>query len=255
MRTYLSIFLLALCHPALATLSLVHHSTSGSLVCNTGCTAFSLGFTASSGNVLEVFAFNSQNAFINAGNVGFGTWVFPANCAEFQSAGTGEVSCGYVILTSTTTSITMSMNIGSTVNTVLDVREYSSTLGTPAVETVPAPVGSASCGASGTPCNAPAVTVSGSNDVIVSAIATGDSACNANSPFGNFSAPTGDGIADNINTATGTGGAFTQGTACPTAVNAAAGMISLAFKEPTPTSNTNMIFGGKFTAGGKVVTN
>ena len=212
---------------AATTWTLASHSTSGNLTCSPTCTAYSLGFTGQIGDVLLVFAYTGANKHLSSGNTGYGTWVFPANCNIYQSSSTGTVSCGYVILTATVTSITMTMNVNQSNPIIIDVRAYHSTAGGIVAESVPTPTTSSSCSNN---CVAPTVSLTGTADVVVSSIATGNTGCSAASPFANFSAPSGDGVADHLNTSSGTGATFTQGTSCPTAAASAAGMVSIAFK-------------------------
>lgn len=229
--TILLLFLFLCGTAARATVTAVHKATGTGLSCSPSCGSFTLGFTATSGNLIVIAAYSTTNVHISAVTCTpacTGTsWVFPANCAAYLAA-TGAVSCAYVLaVSSAATAVTATMSAsGST--TYLEVREYHSSLGTFTAETVPAGTTNASCST----CTTPAVTITGSSDVLLAGIATGNSGCSVASPWGNFTTPSGDGAADYINTNSGTGATFTQGTACPTGAAAAASMITIGFKEP-----------------------
>ena len=184
-----------------ATWTLVNYLTaSTSSTCVPACPTTNLGFTGAIGDVLLVWSFNGSNRFVSAGDTGYGTWVLPGAstlCTAFQ-ASSGSVSCAYVILTSTTTAITMTMNNSGGV-TWFNVRQFHKSTGTITAETVPAGTTNISCGASGTKCTAPTVTIGAGNDVVASGISVINTACATTSPFTNFAQDSNeDGMADNL---------------------------------------------------------
>jgi hypothetical protein len=213
------------------TIALSHSATSSTLTCSDTCGAFSLGFTAASTDLLIIFAFGDDNAHISSMTGGSGTWVFPANCSQYLATGSaGATSCAYVFLTGTATTVTATFNTTGG-SQVLMARDYSRTTGSWTAETVPAGTTSTACGASATPCATPNVTLTGGgvNELVISSMSVSRTGCSVSTPFGNFSAPGGDGIGDHINTTSGTGGSFLQGSSCPTGSNGDAAMISIAF--------------------------
>lgn len=214
--------------PAWGTWTRVATSQNVNCAASTTCAVTVTSTTA--GNLLVALAFESSTAQIqlSAGSAG-GSWVFPSNCRAFQSSSTGSTSCGYVLsATGGVTSITMTTSSAPSTTYAIVINEYHSTVGSVAAETVPAGTTSASCSNN---CTTASITVTGSADVLIAGIATGNTGCSVGSPWGNFSAPSGDGMGDNISTASGTGATFTQGTSCPTAAAAAAGMIIIGFSE------------------------
>jgi hypothetical protein len=199
-------------------------TSSTGVACTPACPAVTVPTTVA-GDLIYVQVVSSTNAFtISSGSAGAGTWVIPANCVS--SGGTGELACAYVLSATggvTTITITMSGSITATIS----IRSYHPSSTTAVAETVPAANSSAGCSNN---CTTPSVTLTGTSDLIVAAISAGDTGCSVASPYGNFTAPSGDGIADQFNATSGTGATFTQGTSCPTAASAAAGMTTVAFK-------------------------
>ncbi len=156
---------------------------------------------------------------------GGGTWVFPANCNN-SIASAGSLSCGYVLsATGGVTSITMTLNAGNAVE--LHFRSYHPSSTTAVAETVPAATTNAACSNN---CTTPTVTLTGTSDVVIAAMANQLSNCSVAAPYGNYAAPSGDGIADNLNTASGTGATFSQASVCPSTNNGIATLSTVAFK-------------------------
>lgn len=241
MKTLLAIALL-FSTPAWATWSSVHTTTSTTgITCTPTCAAVTLSSAATVNDLMLVVAYSTTNVHISAVTCSAActgtSWVFPANCAAFQSSTSGGISCAYVLAISSAAT-TLTVTLSGTASITEEITQYHSTAGGVAAETVPVGTTSTACGASGTPCVTPSVTLAGSADVVVSTIATGGTACSVASPFTNFVAPAGDGFGNNLNTSSGTGGSFIQGTSCPTGVNNVAAMISIAFSE-TSSGGTN----------------
>jgi hypothetical protein len=202
-------------------------TTSSSLTCSPACTAMTVPTTVV-GDLVTIELFNVAGGVSISSVSGGGTWVVPGGTScNASQAGAGHVHCAFMLgAASAVTSITITMT-GSQGGNFFNIRSYHPSSTTAVAETVPAGTTSSSCSNN---CNAPSVTLTGTSDVIVSTIATGDSGCSAASPFGNFTAPDGDGMADNLNTSSGTGAVFTQGNSCPTAAASSAAMNTVAFK-------------------------
>ena len=237
----LQLFLCSLV-PKHHTWTLLHANAANTACSGSGTTCTITVASTTSGNQLVAVAWTPTSTTgknLSAAGSG-GTWVFPANCAAFNNASTGEVSCGYTLsATGGVTSIVLTVAATPSGTWAALIYEYHSSAGGVAVETVPAGT-STGAGTCSTACTAPNVTLAGSADVVIGAIATGNTACSVSSPYGDFTAPQGDGFADNLNTSSGTGANFTQGTACPTAAAARAAAISIAFSESSGAAHPNM---------------
>lgn len=196
--------------------------------CNTTCAPFSLGFTVPSGDALIICVALGTNAFITSADTSYGTWVTAntqAGLKAFQSTATQAISCAYVITTSSVSTVTMGYNVDAAgTPAIYDLHKSSGTI---TAETIPTSTTSTSCS---TTCASPTVTITGSNDAILSAAAFGNVGCSVNSPFTNFQSINGDSVAQNLNTVTGTGAVWKQGTSCPTAAAAQFAGLQFAFK-------------------------
>jgi hypothetical protein len=201
-------------------------TTTASLTCSPACPAITIP-TSVIGDAIAIVLFNGAGGVSVASGTGPGTVSVPT--CEANQASAGHLNCAYVITTSATTTLNLTLN-GSQGGNIFNIRSYHPSSTTPIAETVPTGTTSTSCGTTATKCNAPNVTLVGTSDVVVSAISTADTGCSVTAPFGNFASPAGDGMGDNLNTSSGTGGAFIQGNSCPTGANAAASMVSLAFR-------------------------
>ena len=216
-----------------ATFTLAHDAVSGLMDCNTTCSALSLGYTATSGSIITVMGFLGANAYANSSpDSSYGTWQFPANCHVYQSSATNGAFCAYVILTASTSTITLGYNVDAA--GYWHIRNYTKSSGSITAEAAPTPTTAPSCGTTASPCSAPNVSLTGGgvNEVMVSGAGFGNSICGlkSGSPFGHVLSDTyGDGDADYVNTTSGTGAQFVQGSSCPTQAAAQFEGLSLAF--------------------------
>jgi hypothetical protein len=206
------------------TWSLAQNLNSTTLNCNPTCPSVTVPSTVA-GDVILITDYGSNAVNLSSATCSAscgGTWVAPANCNATQAT-TGEVNCMYAIgVNAGLTSITATLS-GSDGSVILNIREYHVTSGTISAETVPAPTLITS-GSPCTSCTAPTVTLSGTDDIVISLAATQGTASAIASPFGNFAPqPDGDAIGDHLNTNSGSGGVFTQ-------TSGAATLLSIAFK-------------------------
>jgi hypothetical protein len=201
--------------------------TSASLTCGDGiaCTPATTIPATVAGDVLYIETYTGSIRTLTAVSAG-GSWVIPANCSN---AG-GKEQCAYVLSATggiTSIQITFSVNI---TGAMFNIRSYHPSAQTAVAETVPA-ANSLSCGSN---CAAPNVTITGTNDLIISAMATDWTLCGLTTPssFDNFLTvgATNFGIADNLSSSTGNGGVFTQASGCPTPTTSTANGTSVAFK-------------------------
>lgn len=228
--TKLLIALLLLISPAFATWT-ARGGTTGVIGTNAACaaaTSCNVTVTATTaGDVLVATAlFGCTANRTVTGSLG-GTWV--AGTAVFSSTASGCAGQTYTLAASGgTTSLTVTLGAASTGTWAIEVRALTSSAGGVAAETVPAGTTSAGCSNN---CVTPTVTLAGTADALVAAIFTQQTGCSVAAPYGQFTAPGGDGVAINLNTASGTGATFTQGSSCPTAASGGAAMVTIAFKE------------------------
>lgn len=198
--------------------------------CTNTCSAWTIPSTVA-GDLLFFEGYSTSNVTGVSFSAG-GSWVFPANC-NVTDASTAEVFCGYVL--SATGGVTsLQLTISSASNIVANFRSYHPSNATAVAETIPAASFVTNCGTTATPCNAPSVTLTGTSDLLISAVTFQTNGCNTIN-FSNFTAPSGDGLADKFNTSSGTGAAFRQATStgnCGTATYglANAAMTTVAFK-------------------------
>ena len=200
--------------------------------CNTTCVPFTLGFTVPPGDVLVACESFGANAYILSGDTSYGTWVTAATVAglkAYQSSATQAGACAYVIVTSPVSSVTMGYNVDA--DGYVRFYDFNKSVGTISAETVPAAATSTSCGSSISHCTSPAISITGANDVIITMANFGNTACSVGSPFTAIHIDTfGDASAYQLNTVSGTGASWVQGTACPVGVSAQFAGLSLAFK-------------------------
>jgi hypothetical protein len=208
--------------------TLVQHSISFSGACAPACSAFTVTSTGSN-NLLWI----GEGTYTPVGAVissvacspsSCGTWVVPAGCNAFLSA-SGGTSCAYVLSSSSgATSITVTLATSASSGAELDFREYHTTGTGFVLDGTPQTATSGGC----SPCQAPNVTITGTNDVVISLA----------SPDSSFTAPTGTPLfahqdigtnggiyADNFPTTVGTGGLFTQSSSL------SAAMATIAFSD------------------------
>ena len=185
--------------------------------CNTTCASFNLGFTVPSGDVLVACVSLGADAYILSGDTTYGTWVTGATVpglVAYQGPATQAGSCAYVLVTSSVSSVVMGYNIDA--DGYARFYDFHKSSGTISAETVPSAATSASCGSSGSHCTSPAISITGANDVIITMANFGDTACTVASPFTAIHVDVfGDASAYQLNTTSGTGASWTQGTACP----------------------------------------
>lgn len=237
-KILLIVALLCFCSPAWATWTargVIGTNTAcsaGSLTCSVTVTATTAGDT-----LIATAMIPSSSAKTIVSGSGAGTWGLGGSA--WKSSSTGSVSTAYVLsATGGVTSVSVTLSTGGASSTwAVEVRAYTSSAGGVAAESVPAGTTSASCSNN---CTTPTVTLAGTNDLIYAAIATGNTGCSVASPFGNFTALTGDGGADRLNTNSGTGATFTQGTSCPTAAASVAAMVTIGFSETAAGGTTIM---------------
>lgn len=227
MRKLLPILLLTLTCPAWATWSLLHANT-----CNTTCSDASTTCavtvaSTTAGSTLAVVVY-TVNSLTVTGSTG-GTFVHCPSCAGGTS-GTGFMDGGYILsATGGTTSATVTIS-GTTSTTpwLACILEYSSSLGTAIFDT-----SNSTADTTCTTCAAPALTLSGSNDLIIQAVTcTNTCATSATagfigaSPYTNPAVfPGGDGLGGGLNVTSYTAPNWSQS---PTG---AVRVLAMAFKE------------------------
>ena len=220
-----------------ATWTVVHYTTptgggGSAWDCNTTCAAFSLGYTVPSGDAIALCVSLGANAYVLSADNTYGTWVSAATVPglkAYQSSATEASSCAYIITTASVSTITPGYNVDAA--GYAHIYHLHKSSGTISAETVPTATTSTSCGTVGSPCASPNVTITGANDAIISVATFGNSACTVAAPYGSISIDSsGDASAQQLNTISGTGASWTQGTACPTAAAAQFAGLSLAFK-------------------------
>lgn len=205
--------------------------TNSNTACASGSATCAVTLTATTaGSGLVAFAWvPTSGRVMTAGSTG-GTWAFNAGCQGFDAL-TGQLSCGTVpVATGGITSITFTLGSGTASGTwTVMVYEIKHTGGTLAVDGTPTNGTNPNCGTAD--CIAPSVTISGTNDVVVSAMAAGAAVCTAAAPFTNvFTDPStmGGGAAVRLSINVGTGATFSQGSACPTTSNHNAVLVTVA---------------------------
>jgi hypothetical protein len=214
--------LLALCKPSAATWSAIQRPENTACANATTCTV-TMSPAVTVGDVLVAVAVNTATSdFLVAGVSGSGTWVIPSGCHAFQAASIG-ISCAYILsATTSTTSIVVTLNAAPGATWTATVRQYHTTVGSAALDGTPAGSTSASCSA----CTTPSLTLTHSTDFLVAGASVANSVNTVNSPYGNLvvDGAFGDGVADNLNTSSGTGATFNQ-------TAGGASMITIGFSE------------------------
>jgi len=183
-----------------ATASLVQHPTNGSCPNLTTC-SIPLTTSITAGN-LGVFAYyygaNASQTLSTTNNSG--TFVHCSNCNTGHNAAAGGQDFGWTIsLGAQSSSIQYTFSINDTFATA-EFREYKCTGGTWSFDTSGSN-GTASGATS--PFAGQALTLGGTNEIVVQQAGT-DRSITAISTYGNLDTPSGVGIADLLNTVSGT---------------------------------------------------
>ncbi len=186
-------------------------SRSATAACSGSSCSITVPSTTSGDTGVIMVATDSTTQSTISSISGGGTGTIPTGCAAVDSSAGGVALAFIPALSSGVTSITVNLNNSPGAWTI-DFRDYTSSGGSVTQD--------GSCGASSlsscTSCVAPAATgLSGTSDVVVSNINPFNSITAASSPCGNFVeiAPNNNGVADHLNTSSGTGCTMTQSSA------------------------------------------
>lgn len=153
-----------------------------------------------SGHLLVVLAANDNGtANYLTGVTGGGTWVVPSS-AQISDVNWGALSCAYV-LASASGATTISLTYGATTgHYTANFWEYSFTGSSVSLDKI----GTVDQGFAASPQLGVALTLTGTNDVILQASKNNNDLSSISSPYGNFQHLLGVGVADSENTVSGT---------------------------------------------------
>lgn len=202
----------------LNTFALIQHPAGTGAACSTS--GLSLTQSIGNGHLLEITTITANNVTLTGIGSG-GSFVHCTNC-HGGNATVGFLDAGYV-LSSTATAGPVSFSFSSSSGTVYacSIREYSFTLGSTSLDTS----ASTFLGSGGSPpCYGQALTLGGTNDVIVQVGSFTTSVSAISSPYGHLDIESGAGFAENLNTSSGAKPTWTT-TGC-----AAQGYFGIAFK-------------------------
>jgi hypothetical protein len=198
---------LALSCQGWASITATQHKCTGTTTtdaCSTSTCTVSALSAVGAGHLLIAVLLEDGASIQTLSSINGETWTHCTSCTSTNS--THEVDASYV-LSATGGETSFQMTLSGSAGWNFCIYEYATTTanftldGTPCKGTVSAAAPNA--------CNA---TISGSSDVILSALVWSGSLTGVSAPFGDFVESDGNGTADHINTNSGTGASFTPTT-------------------------------------------
>jgi hypothetical protein len=207
-------------HPLGATWALVHSASNAS--CSAGTTCTVTVTSTGAGNLLVGTVLVGNTGLTISSVSGGGTWTHCGTCQMFNATAGGTDASYTLSSTSGATSIVFTLSASNSGGAwVAAVLEYSYTAGPISFDAASTRNQStASASQAGV-----ALTLTGSNDVIVQTATEQSSASAISAPYTQPALfPSGDGVAGAINTASGTAPTWT-------ATSGQAGLMGIAFKE------------------------